>query len=323
MPKVSVIIPTYNREQFILRALNSVSKQSFTDYEIIVIDDGSKDNTRQLLGPYMDKLKYIYQENAGISAARNQGIQEAKGEYIAFLDSDDIWAPEKLEHQVKVLDTHKKVGIVYVRMPILNEKGVRVGMKPAGASGKNFKELLQIWGDLPTSSVLIRKECFIKVGGFDKTLTISEDTEMWLRISQYWDLYEIEGKELAFYYRHDQQVTKNKIKVYEGGLKTDLKVLDTYKEACSDLIIPRIITTQYMLAKEYYNNGNYTDALGNLFLTLKRRFIIGVYFFNENDRWSTKLLKLLKPYVFLIICSMRLFCSFFYKKSKHALKKNE
>src|SRR4030042_4827818 len=104
MPKVSVIIPTYNRGNLVLESIQSVFAQTFSDYEIIVIDDGSTDNTREVLHPYLSKLTYIYEKNSGQSFARNIGILASKGEYIAFLDSDDLWEPEKLETQVKLLD---------------------------------------------------------------------------------------------------------------------------------------------------------------------------------------------------------------------------
>ena len=202
MPKVSVIIPTYNRASLISRAVDSVLAQTFKDYEVIIIDDGSKDNTKEVLESYTGRVKYIYQNNGGISVARNRGIEESNGKYIAFLDSDDYWAPEKLEMQAKILDENPKVGIVYVRMPIVNEKGEVLGMKPNGISGKNFQELLRVWGDLPTSSVMTRRECFDRVGVFDENLPPMEDIDMWLRIAHSYDLYEIEGKVLAYYFRH-------------------------------------------------------------------------------------------------------------------------
>src|SRR3990170_2838516 len=113
MPKVSVIIPTYNREKYIVETLQSVFAQTFTDYEVIVIDDGSTDNTADVLRPYLDRIVYIRKPNGGQGSARNVGIKVAKGEYIAFLDSDDLWMPEKLELQVKYLDNNKDAGLVF------------------------------------------------------------------------------------------------------------------------------------------------------------------------------------------------------------------
>ena len=99
-PKVSVVIPTYNSSQFIVETLESVFAQTYKDYEIIVVDDGSTDNTKEVLQPYTSRIKYIYKENGGPASARNVGIKSAQGEYIAFLDSDDRWLPEKLEKHI-------------------------------------------------------------------------------------------------------------------------------------------------------------------------------------------------------------------------------
>ncbi len=111
MPKVSVIIPTYNRAHFLCEALDSALSQTFKDFEIIIVDDGSTDNTKQVLEKYGSRIYYIYQENKGRAEARNTGIRRAKGEHIAFLDDDDIWLPNKLEKQVFFLDARPDIGI--------------------------------------------------------------------------------------------------------------------------------------------------------------------------------------------------------------------
>lgn len=111
MPKISVIIPTYNRAHYVSQAIDSVLAQTFTDYEILVIDDGSIDNTKEVLQSYLDKITYIYQENKGVSAARNTGLRLARGEWIAFLDSDDIWLPEKLEVQFNDVCCHGNIDL--------------------------------------------------------------------------------------------------------------------------------------------------------------------------------------------------------------------
>ncbi len=110
-PIVSVIIPTYNRAPYVTEALDSVLAQTFTDYEIIVIDDGSTDNTKEVLQPYFPQIRYFFQENQGVSAARNVGIREAKGEWLAFLDSDDVWLPKKLEIQFKDIHRYKDIDL--------------------------------------------------------------------------------------------------------------------------------------------------------------------------------------------------------------------
>jgi glycosyltransferase involved in cell wall biosynthesis len=306
MPKVSVIIPTYNRVEYIARAIDSVLNQTYQDFEIIVIDDGSTDQTKEKLIPYKDKIKYVYQENGGISEARNRGIQESTGKYLAFLDSDDWWLSEKLAEQVNILDTHPTVGIVYSRMPIINEKGETIGMKPSGVSGKNFKELIEVWGDLPTSTVMTRKECFDKTGLFDKFLPPMEDIDMWLRISRFYDLYEIEGKILACYFRHDTQVTANPIKVYEGLIKIYKKILNNYDDVPRQILLKRIVEKHYLVSRVYYNQQMYTASLKNLWKAISQDPLVGKLFFYEKDRALSKMLKIIKPYGFLGICFLKL-----------------
>lgn len=305
MPKVSVIIPTYNRGQYITQALDSVLSQTYHDYEIIVVDDGSTDNTQEILKKYDGKFKSIIKENQGISKTRNRGIEESTGEYIAFLDSDDYWAPEKLEEQVKVLDRYPNVGIVYSRMPIINGRGEKIGMKPAGVSGKNFKELLQFWGDLPTSTVMTRRDCFDKAGLFDPSMDPMEDIDLWIRISRFYDLYEIENRVLAYYRRHEEQVTSNKTKVYSGLLKINTKIFNNYSEAPRDLTIKRIVENQYLLAKENYIQGQYKNAFNNALAAIIRYPLLGCVFIKKTDNGLNKSFILIKPYGFMMVCLLK------------------
>lgn len=305
MSKVSVIIPAYNREKFIARAIQSVLAQIYGDYEIIVVDDGSTDNTANIVKQFGGKVKYILQPNGGSASARNRGIKESQGEYIAFLDSDDFWVPEKLNEQVKVLDNNPNVGIVYAKMPIVNEKGEQVGMKPSQPSGKNFKELLEIWGDIPTSTVLTRRECFDKAGFFDTSLKTMQDIDMWLRIARLYDLYEIEGKVLAYYYRHSGQITQNRIKVYEGLVRIYTKIYKTFDDAPKDILRRRISMNTYTLSRTYYDERHFRKALSLLVGVMIGDPLVGRLFFLQSDDILGKFIKLLKPFGFLAICSLK------------------
>jgi glycosyltransferase involved in cell wall biosynthesis len=305
MPKVSVVIPTYNRAQYLPQAIQSVLAQTFTDYEIVVVDDGSTDNTREVIKPFFGRIKYLTQENQGISRTRNRAILESKGRYIAFLDSDDYWTPEKLAEQVKVLDLNPKVGIVYVRMPIINDKGEQIGLKPAGVSGRNFQELLELWGDLPTSSVMVRRECFDKAGLFDPSLPPQEDIDMWIRISQFYDLYEIENKVLAYYRRHEDQITVNKIRSYQGFVNIFTKIYETYPQAPRELMLKRIAQNHYLLGREYYILGDYKKAFMNVRQAVQRYPRLGSLSFVPAEGIGGRLLKSVKPYGLLILSLIR------------------
>lgn len=123
-PKISVIIPTYNRENFISEALESVFDQDFPGVEILVIDDGSDDNTKKVLSPYIDKIRYFYQDNKGLGEARNKGILEARGDYLAFLDSDDRWLPHKLAIQMACMSEYPSLGLCCTNFIEFDENGV-------------------------------------------------------------------------------------------------------------------------------------------------------------------------------------------------------
>ena len=306
---VSIVIPAYNRAQKVVEALKSIQAQTYTNWEVIVVDDGSSDKTCEVVAEFAAKEHRIrllrHETNRGGQAARNTGIKAAKGEWIAFLDSDDYWVPEKLAEQVKVLDAHKNVGIVYARMPIINEKGEQVGTKPAGVSGRNFKELIELCGDLPTSTVMTRRECFDKTGMFDTTLMTMQDIDMWLRISRFYDLYEIENKTLAYYSRHDEQITKSKIKVYQGLVRIYTKILNNYDDAPKQLLINRITSNQYTLSRNYYFEGLPQEALKNVLEAVQRNPRVGLLFVNKEDNLLIKIIKFIKPYSFLAVCLLK------------------
>lgn len=216
MPKVSVIIPTYNCASFINEAIESIINQSYQDLEVIVIDDGSNDDTDKVLKPYMNRIKYIYQENKGVAIARNVGIRAAKGEYIAFLDSDDIWYPEKLKIQTEILDSHQNVGLVYSDVNIFGGKvktSVLKDKNKAILSGKIFDSLLLGKFYICCSSVIFRKSYIEKVGLFDESLKTCEDLDMWLRITRECDAIFIDNP-LVQYRSHSANITKNMQQMY-------------------------------------------------------------------------------------------------------------
>lgn len=189
MVNVSVIIPTHNRGKFLRRTIDSVLKQTYKKYEIIVVDDGSTDNTREIVQTYGKKVRYIYQKNAGPSAARNKGIKNARGKYIAFLDSDDEFLPDKLKIQMKYLEEHPKCSFLYSYYYNVDKKGrvlkLREPKKCKKKSELRFLLLTKVF-TVRTSTVVVKKEVFEEVGYFNEDYPYSQDWDMWLRIvSQY------------------------------------------------------------------------------------------------------------------------------------------
>lgn len=194
-PKVSVIIPTYNRLPMLREAIQSVLEQDFEDFELIVVDDGSTDGTVEELKKYGGRVRYIYYpENRGVSFARNRGIIEAKGKYIAFLDSDDLWLKGKLRIQVSFLDENPHYPICYTD-EIWIRKGKRVNpmKKHAKYSGWIFEKCLPLCIISP-SSAMMRKTLISKVGLFDEALPVCEDYDFWLRVSSRFPIFFIPEK---------------------------------------------------------------------------------------------------------------------------------
>jgi len=214
MSEISVVIPTYNRREFLPLAIRSVLNQTFQDFEIIVVDDGSLDySAKEIVGEFRDpRIRYIRHEvNKGLSAARNTGIKVSKGRYIAFLDDDDEWLPEKLELQ---LDLFKKsssdVGVVYTGcLKVDRSSGKVIQHMIPTKRGNILKDLLLrdcvIAGG---STALVRKECFNKVGLFDENLLAWEAYDMWIRISQVF-LFEYIDLPLVKYYHHRNKMSTN------------------------------------------------------------------------------------------------------------------
>lgn len=192
-PKISVIIPTYNRVHFLQEAIESVFRQTFQDYEIIVIDDGSSDNTKEMISKLGHKIRYFYQDNRGRSSARNHGIQMARGEYIAFLDSDDVFLPEKNAIQVKALDDNPEYGIVYSHALTMDEKGNPLGMSWQGnLSGWIYPMNLFIKNCLITTpTVMVRANVLKHIGGFDENMHMCEDLDLWRRIARLYPVLHI------------------------------------------------------------------------------------------------------------------------------------
>lgn len=209
MPKVSVIIPTYNREDFIEETIQSVLDQTYKDFEIIVVDDGSTDNTKKKLEKFNSKIKLIEQKNSERAVSRNNGIKNAQGEYIAFLDSDDLWFKNKLEKQVEVLDKNKDYVLTYCQCLRINENGLNIKIAERqlkGYSGYVYEKLL-MRNFITSPTPLVKRECIEKIKGFETKYIPYEDWEFWVRLSLLGKFYFIK-EPLAHYRIHETQSVK-------------------------------------------------------------------------------------------------------------------
>ena len=205
---ISVIIPTYNRKETLKRAIQSVLIQSYTPYEIIVIDDGSEDGTKEWLKDNYPNVKYIYQMNSGVSSARNKGIKFARGDWIALLDSDDEWLPSKLKDQANEIELNPAAKFLHTN-EIWIRNGVRVNQmkKHKKYGGYIFEKCLDMCRISP-SSVLIKKDIFNEIGMFDETLKVCEDYDLWLRFASKYPVHFLDQPLIKKYGGHSDQLSK-------------------------------------------------------------------------------------------------------------------
>lgn len=214
MPTISVIIPAYNAEHTILKTIESVQRQTFLDFELIVIDDGSTDHTLELLYTIQDsRLKIFSNENGGVSVARNRGIAHATGEFIAFLDADDLWTTDKLELQLAALQQHPEAGVAYSWTHFLSEEELLHTDSPVFFEGNVYVQLL-LWNFLYSgSNPLIRKQALESIGEFDPTLTYGEDWELYLRLAASWSFVLVPQAQIL--YRQTSGSASSKVELIE------------------------------------------------------------------------------------------------------------
>ena len=255
-PKVSVIIPTYNRKWALPEAIKSVMDQTFRSFELIIVDDGSTDATEAWVRGNQPSAKYIKKKNGGVSSARNRGIEESRGRYIAFLDSDDRWLPEKLERQTEAMDLGHAVchtDEIWIR----NQKRVNPRLKHKKYSGDIFIKSLPLVIISP-SSVMIKREIFDEIGLFDENLFACEDYDLWLRLTSKYHVHFIDEPLIIKYGGHDDQLSKKywgldilRIYALEKLLNDNLNGDDRI-----EAVVKEIIKKAKIIKKGAKNRGN-------------------------------------------------------------------
>ncbi|HBT78192.1 MAG TPA: hypothetical protein DEB39_15005 [Planctomycetaceae bacterium] len=229
-PRVSIIMPTYNCRRFIGEAIRSVLGQTFADWELSIIDDGSTDDTESIVRPFLDDPRIVYerQENMGQPRTRNKGIRQARGELIALLDSDDVWRPEKLASQIAVLDADSTVGICATGMTIIDEESNIVG-DPAWKTfhGKALPALITEELQIGMSTSITRKAVYEQVGCFDEDFPpFSMDYDFWLRAAMVFDFHLI-GENLTLYRKGHSSISS------QGG--------DKRRDLILNVVVPRFL----------------------------------------------------------------------------------
>ncbi len=213
-PKVSVVVTCYNYGKYVAGSLESLQNQTFSDFEVIIVDDGSTDNSEEQISPFLQdkRFRYIKQKNGGQANAKNRGIKESHGEFIAFLDADDLWLPEKLEKQI-LLFAHHDVGIVYSGVSCIDTESKPIFMEKGGKylQPRRGKVITYFIYDnfIPFSSVIVRKDCFDSMGMFDESLAMGIDWDLWIRFSTKYQFDFCDEAFLLYRIGHSGQMSKN------------------------------------------------------------------------------------------------------------------
>lgn len=209
MPEISVIIPTYNSSRYVTEAVDSVLAQTFDDFEIIVIDDGSTDDTETVMSRYLSPVRYVRQANGGVSRARNRGIEESRGRYVAFLDADDTWLPNKLEKQMEAIRKQPSCRACYSAFIAVNSDLTPIGTNRGLQRDIALKDLLlsgNVVGSICT--VIVERALLDCTGGFDSALSQCADWDMWVRVAAETDFLYID-EPLVTYRQHDANMSRN------------------------------------------------------------------------------------------------------------------
>lgn len=270
MPKISVIIPTYNRAHLIGRSIKSVLNQTYQDFELIIVDDGSTDNTEEIVKNINDEriIYILHKENKGPSAARNTGIKASKGEFIAFQDSDDEWFPEKLTTHMDVFDNSPpEVGVVYSGFFRI-ESNKKIYIPKDGVTkkeGRIHSELLK-HNFIGTPAVLIKKQCFEKTKLFDESLPALEDWELWIELSHYYDFKYINKPLLNSYYTpNGVNMQQNRYKALEIILTNHLEDFNANK---------KILSNYYLsIGNHLCSNGAFKNGRNYLIKSVKANYL--------------------------------------------------
>lgn len=289
MPRVSIVIPTYNSARYLAETLESILKQSFEDYEIIIVDDGSTDNTKEVLKRYEDSISYVFQDNSGgPSRPRNTGISIANGELISFFDSDDIMLPGKLEASVGLFDIAPQIGMVFSNFMVCDEAErvkpgtfldhyayfhsmtySKIGEREYVYKGEEIFNGLFFENFIGLSGVLARKDVFSRAGYFDEQLSTSEDRDMWFRIGKKYDVGYIDI--VGHCYRNREgSLTKRGIECEHNRIT----VIERYRTGIRKKIVRKradqlIAQCNYGIGYHYQTLGCFSEARRYYFKSIK------------------------------------------------------
>lgn len=300
MPAVSVIIPTFNRAAMVRRAIESVRAQTFTDWELLVVDDGSTDGTEAIARSFQSEglpLIYLQQAGQGQFAALNAGLSKASGTYVAFLDDDDWWLPEKLATQMALLKEQPSLGFVYCAMRIYTD-GHEIGkLKPEWPGEDTYEGLLQ--HNFIPMATLVRRSCIDEVGGFDPMLGLAGDYDLWLRIGLR-HFFRSTQEPLAIVRQHGGNKSADRgPRLYQAHVRIFEKLLanPALRPLHRALAVRRLAKEWYLLGRAHRALGHNREAAAAFARGLRLDAAVGAAFIAPGDSWSSRAWKVVKPYV--------------------------
>ena len=279
LPRVSVIIPSYNNANYIARAIDSVLNQTYRDFEIIVVDDGSTDNTKDIVSSYPNPVKYLGQDNRGPSSARNAGIAASRGEFIAFLDSDDYFMKPNLEMKMSFLESNPRAGWIYSDWQYVNDEGspLKKGSSKFKYSDKKltgeiFEELVRSRNFISPCTVVVRRSVLDDVGHFDTVIPSQEEYDLWLRISLQYAAYYID-KVLVFVTVHPKSLSRDFTKWANGNavIVEKLKHLIPQNFRDREKLLNKMLADRHtFIGRDFLQKGHFKEATNEFWQSIKR-----------------------------------------------------
>ena len=266
LPLVSIITPVYNGSQYLSAAIESALAQTYKNFELLIVNDGSTDNSAAIIKTFIkdSRVFYIEQKNAGVAAARNTALKQARGKYIGFLDQDDLWFKNKLELQIAALEKDGSLALVHSRQDFIDSHGNKIKYDwITGGEGYCFRENF-IKNRIAVLTVLIRKNIIDEIGFFNEQLSGADDYEMWLRVTLKYPIKYID-QSLAFYRFHDSNVSKDSFRMTITDLKAINTILSEHPEALKlagkQIVRARLYELHHQLAGWYsWHDKNFTQG---------------------------------------------------------------
>lgn len=235
---VSVVLASYNMGKFIAKAIDSVLQQTYGKLELIIVDDGSTDKTSEIVKKFLSdkRIIFIQQNNQGQPQAKNRAIREARGDFIAFLDADDMWSYDKLEKQLPCFNISNAIGVIYTNMALVDENDRVIFIPQVELPSGKITHKLFIDNFVRGMTCVVKRECFDHFGIFDENIPMGIDYDLWLRISTKYEFYYL--NEVTYYYRSwSGQMSHNYRKRYECGIQIMKKFLDNYPDFLEKSVI--------------------------------------------------------------------------------------